>query len=420
MVCTWIRTTWHCFSPAWRWGKRWVHGTFKLGISNFLTSVGIILVAAILGVVAYYLGCISNDHWTWLGAMSDGQESKSTTFRNVGLLVGAAIAILLAVWRSKIAERQADTAQQELLNGRYQKGAEMLGTSSPAVRLGGIYALQRLAEENPAQYHVQIMRLFCAFVRPERMPIEPPDMTPEDNPVPPPADVQAIMDAIGTREGHGRMLEDREKYRLELSLVKLTSANLGGANLSSAQMDWAWLDRADLRQANLSGAIIDNSTVAYASLGGAKLIGTSLRAAGLQYASFWGLAGPIQVLPTYAEAIWHEGLLKADLSGAHLNSSDMSRAQLQGSDLSRANLTLAALRGADLSDTNLFGTVLARANLTGTKFSDNGDLPARGLTQYQLDEAWSDPDDPPHLEGVVDASTGKPLEWRFPRLSIQR
>ena len=38
-------------------------------------------------------------------------------------------------------------------------------TKSLAVRLGGIYALQSLAEEHSEQYHAQIMRLFCAFVR---------------------------------------------------------------------------------------------------------------------------------------------------------------------------------------------------------------------------------------------------------------
>ena len=41
----------------------------------------------------------------------------------------------------------------------------MLGNEVRSVRLGGIYALQRLAEEHPEQYHIQVMRLFCAFVR---------------------------------------------------------------------------------------------------------------------------------------------------------------------------------------------------------------------------------------------------------------
>ena len=35
-----------------------------------------------------------------------------------------------------------------------------------------------------------------------------------------------------------------------------------------------------------------------------------------------------------------------------------------------------------------------------------------GLTQEQIDEATADSDNPPNLEGVVDAHTGEPLVWR--------
>ena len=38
--------------------------------------------------------------------------------------------------------------------------------------------------------------------------------------------------------------------------------------------------------------------------------------------------------------------------------------------------------------------------------------PATGLTQGQLDEARSDPNNPPFLEGVLDAETGEQLVWR--------
>ena len=99
-------------------------------------------------------------------------ESGSTTIRNLFLVVAALIALPLATWRSFVAERQANAAQKNsqiaqigLLNERYQKGAEMLGSDVLSVRLGGIYALRRLAEEHPEEYHVQIMRLFCAYVR---------------------------------------------------------------------------------------------------------------------------------------------------------------------------------------------------------------------------------------------------------------
>ena len=94
-----------------------------------------------------------------------GQESFSTTIRNLGLVTGGIVAMLLAVWRSQVAARQADTAQQSLLNEQYQQGAEMLGSEVLSVRLGGIYALERLAAEHPEKYHIQVMKLFCSFVR---------------------------------------------------------------------------------------------------------------------------------------------------------------------------------------------------------------------------------------------------------------
>ena len=99
--------------------------------------------------------------WEWLS----GGESGSTTVRNVVLVLAGVIALPLAVWRSVVADRQSRTAQQGLLNERYQKSGEMLGSDVLSVRLAGIYALQRLAAEHPDQYHIQVMRLFCAFLR---------------------------------------------------------------------------------------------------------------------------------------------------------------------------------------------------------------------------------------------------------------
>ena len=78
----------------------------------------------------------------------------STTIRNIVLVIAAPIALVLAIWRNIVAERQVETKQHGLLNERYQKGAEMLGSGVLTVRLGGIYALQHLAEEHPEIYHI--------------------------------------------------------------------------------------------------------------------------------------------------------------------------------------------------------------------------------------------------------------------------
>ncbi len=182
----------------------------------------------------------------WLSTVPPNRESPSTTIRNVGLVIGGIIAMVLAIWRSIVADRQskasqrqaetshrqaetshrqaetshgqAETSERGLLNERYQKGAEMLGSKILIVRLGGIYALQRLAKEHAEQYHVQIMRLFCAFVR---HPTEHKDDTAESTDANETSstkldrtreDVQTAMTAIGTRSDADIILEHKEKF----------------------------------------------------------------------------------------------------------------------------------------------------------------------------------------------------------------
>ena len=134
---------------------RWVVGRVT-GREWFWWVAGIVVVAAVGSVL------------TWLF----WEELRDGSVRNAALMVGGVVTVLLAVWRSVVAERRAEvahrqvaTAQQGLLNERYQKAAGMLGSSVLSVRLGGVYALQRLAEEHPDQYHIQITRLLCAFAR---------------------------------------------------------------------------------------------------------------------------------------------------------------------------------------------------------------------------------------------------------------
>ena len=153
----------------------------------------LVVAGLILSGLGMYFG------WDWLRSGATENEPNSTTIRNAGIVIAGIFALVFALWRGLVAERQAaasqsqaetaerqaetalrqtetaqrqvDTAQQGLLNERYQKGADMLGSGVLAVRLGGIYALQRLAEEHPEQYHVQVMRLLCAFAgKPEAGP----------------------------------------------------------------------------------------------------------------------------------------------------------------------------------------------------------------------------------------------------------
>ena len=339
---------------------------------QWLRAFGGRQVAALVVVVLAVTVALSVVFWHWLSA----DESGSTTIRNLGLVIGGGVAIVLALWRSRVAERQAATAEQSLLNERYQTGAKMLGSAVLSERLGGIYALQRLAEEHSAAYHVQIMRLFCAFVRNPTASGGSEDG--QDGEERPPRavtslreDVQAAMEAIGAR---------REQH-LEAGF----RPDLHGADLPNAQMSGLNFSGADFTRADLSGA----------DLKGANLYGAEFFFAGLS-----------------AAHLDRADLSKAELMHAKLSGAVLCGAKLCKSDLSRANLSEALLHGANLSSAKLDDTNLTGSDLAGTPFYSASPDPVIGLTQSQLDLARADEDNLPELDGVVDAETEEPLVWR--------
>ena len=77
----------------------------------------------------------------------------------------ALLTLLVSIGALVASRRQGKTSQRGLLNDRYQKGVKKLGNEVLSIRLAGIKELQRLAEDHPRQYHVQIMELLCDFVR---------------------------------------------------------------------------------------------------------------------------------------------------------------------------------------------------------------------------------------------------------------
>ena len=233
--------------------------------------------------------------WDWLRNTQNGFETPSTTIRNLGLFVAAPIALGLAVWRARVADRQAEAAQTQvvtsqggLLNERYQKGAEMLGNEALSVRLGGIYALVRLACEHPEEYHVQIIRLLCTFVR------HPP---PENNevayvnenwrPQKLRSDLQEIMREIGQRSDAQIKIDElqQEDYsRLDLRYAELPGVFLVGANLSGV----------NLFGANLVGAVLNDAELIAGDLSDADLTGTDLSDSNLTGANLRGCKGLTQ------------------------------------------------------------------------------------------------------------------------------
>ena len=243
-----VRSAWswitHAVRSAWSWITHVVRSAWSW-ITHAVPAWSWITILVVLMVTAVIV------NWDWLSI-----ESNGSTIRNIGLVAAAIIALPLAIWRSIVAERQAETAQRGLLNERYQKGADMLGSEKLTVRLGGIYALAWLAREYPGDYHTPIMSLFCVFVRPEARVRE---------------DVRAVMTAVGMRSSSQIETEKKEKYSLDLFGAHLEGFVLSSANLTRVRLGGANLSRANLLNTNLSGAVLDGANLSRAFLHGTDL-----------------------------------------------------------------------------------------------------------------------------------------------------
>ena len=211
-------------------------------------------------------------------------ESGGAAIRNVGLITAALTALPVAIWRGIVADKQsasaqsqANAAQQSLRNERYQKGAKMLGSQVLAVRMGGIYALQRLSEEYPQEYHVQITRLFCAFLRYPTKDEEYEDEIKTSNTAPyVREDVATVIHAIGRRDHMRISIEKKAQYRLDLNAAKFFRLQMFEVNLSGSMCIAIELVDSSLYEADLSGATLSLALLKGTKFDDSNLSGTDL------------------------------------------------------------------------------------------------------------------------------------------------
>lgn len=85
-----------------------------------------------------------------------------------GAATGALMTLLYAQRKQLLAEEVARDEKTDAIEKRttdlYVKGVEQLGSNSPIIRLGGVFALERLGEGEPALRDT-IIDLFCAVLR---------------------------------------------------------------------------------------------------------------------------------------------------------------------------------------------------------------------------------------------------------------
>jgi hypothetical protein len=219
------------------------------------------------------------------------------------LLQGVAGGILLL--GAYLTWRQLGLNREGQITDRYTKAVDQLGQAELDVRLGGIYALERIARDSPAD-RATIGEVLTAFVRghapwPPRLPGQDPAMAPiEQVPTLPrrALDVQASLTVLGRGRFAGVQaildLSGTDMRRAFLLRAHLEGANLMHAHLEVAALLGAHLEGASLWGAHLEGAHLHSANMAGANLDDAHLEGAHANKRTVWPAGFdWHAAGVI-------------------------------------------------------------------------------------------------------------------------------
>jgi hypothetical protein len=289
-----------------------------------IVLVGAVLVAALVALVVKWA-----PEWLATGHLSGKDEAEEVGRARTALL--ATLAGLIAIAGLVFTGLSYRLNRSGQITERFTRAVDQLGSKEVDIRLGGIYALERIARDS-ADDHPQVVEVLTAYVR---------EHTGGDVAMRRglPTDVQAAVTVLGRRDAS----QDASGTRLDLAHTNLSGANLVGANLQRALLSNADLDHGLLTETNLQDAVLIEASLEYALLVGANLQSADLSKADLQGAT---------------------------LDGANLHLGMLSQANLQGADLIHANLHYANLNGA-----NLQGATLDGADLRGARYDSATTLP---------------------------------------------
>jgi uncharacterized protein YjbI with pentapeptide repeats len=352
----------------------------------------------------------------WAFVRPTDPTEKKDFLQAVGVFLAGLVGLggLYFTWRNLDQTRRATQRTLELtergqITERFTRAIDQLGATDEdgnkliEIRLGGIYALERIARDSE-QDHWPIMEVLTAYVRQnspwppdkghesaraaavakvhnpngEYVSTEAPALT---------ADIHAILTVLrrrtSRREPEALNLRRTNLQQANLTRADLTRADLSGANLFGADLSRAALYNANLREANLREATFWQVPLSQADLSGADLSGTDLKQAYLTDADLSG----------------------ADLSGTDLSGNSLLKANLSGANLSGANLEHAYLREANFKQANLREANLWRADLTLAVLWE-ADLSGAHLLQTQLEQAIGD-----HRTKIPD-NRKYPADWK--------
>ncbi|MFI9776346.1 pentapeptide repeat-containing protein [Streptomyces sp. NPDC051956] len=309
---------------------------------------------AALGTVFVVLPGVVVDHDLAGASVAAQDRLKAVNDVRTALLQAAGGLVVLfgayATWRQlRVSQDGLRATQEGYVTDRFSRAVDQLGSDKLDVRIGGLHALWRIAEQS-ARDREAIISIQAAYLRthlpwPLTGPESPAANVPINDIAPletRAADAQVALTALGV------LCQHREQSWVNLGSIDLRRADCDGlwfpeVNLDRACMEAAGLYRTNLtqasmvsvnlRHADLATATLRRARCTLADLRGAKLVATDLRDA------------------DFTETDLREAnLRKADAQGAVFRQADLRMADLRGTDLRTADLLAARLSGAVASE----------------------------------------------------------------------
>jgi hypothetical protein len=336
------KSSWVALSTAKRWGL----------IATGVVASLLFVAACAVVLLRWAPGALAPDS----DVSSERAEEISSARSALLVMLGGLIAVATAIYTVKTFR----LSRQGQITDRLTRAVDQLGNEAVDIRLGGIFALERLARESPGD-HSQIMEILTGFVR-ERSPWVDGLPHPAAGAMPPAlkqpqsgADIQAAIQVIGRR--NAKRDAESAAWVLDLSAVDLRGATLARGNFTGAIFHEAHLEGADLSGTDLShleatDAHFDGADLTGARLDGSILANAHLRGAELRFAQ-----------------LKRTNLRDADLRGANLFSATLDMADLWKANLTGASLWNARLANADLTDAVLEQAMHNSSTVWPTGFS---------------------------------------------------
>lgn len=250
------------------------------------------------------------------------QQAQGQLQNDVRSTLLQALAGVLVVIGAGATWHQVQVIKDGQITDRFSRAVEHLGNENMDIRTGGLYELERIAKNSPADRR-SVQVTICSYLRNRSpWPVGSPDGPEHPTPVVDeglPWLRMRVPDAQTALFILARRAMAREAPRLYLSRV-----DLRGAQLENSQLTGAHIRRANLARAWLRGTRLDDCDFRGTDLRKANLEGVSLRKASLR---------------------------NAYLTGANLCGADLRDADLRGADLRALHVEEATWTRARADDT---------------------------------------------------------------------